>query len=775
MTRSTPNTLDALMQLAAHCGIAAEYNDIWGTRHATSENTLRALLAAMHFPAEADPSILLNNLNEQEWRRPLPPVMVLQTGSAPAVPLSLPVTRTGNPHRWILTPEDGMPMTGEFLPAELPRLGEQHLGSANFQRGELNLPPLVTPGYYHLEVEQPGREGQNKTAMTLIVAPPNCYQPEAVQGESRVWGPTVQLYGLRSRHNWGIGDFGDLRTLVDLSAEAGGGIIGVNPLHALFPDDPARISPYSPSSRCFINVLYIDVEAVPEFAECDAARNLVASESFQGRLRRLRASELVAYDEVSTAKHEVLNIVYRHFRNHHLANDSDRARAFRQFREKRGTELEFHARFEALQEHFRRDNPAIWGWPAWPEEYRHPQAPAVAAFATEHAGAIEFFVWLQWLADEQLSAVGRQSSRRGLGVGLYQDLAVGVNPGGSEAWAWQDAFAIGAYVGAPPDDFNLAGQDWGLPPLVPHRLREAAYVPFIDVLRANMHHCGALRIDHVMQFMRLFCVPVGISPTQGAYVAYPLDDFLGIIALESQRNRCMVIGEDLGTVPDGFRPRLATIGMLSYRPFLFERNEDGGFKPPAEYSRQALVSVSTHDLPTISGFWKGSDLDTRSTLQLFPSDDQRDKLVVERAQDRARFLIALEREGLLPSGASVYPNATPVITPALMVAIHAYLARTQAQILVVQPEDILGIIEQTNLPGSFDDQHANWRRRLPLDLENWLEDGRFAAVGEALLRERGSAVTPHEEIPSPSRTRSYHAPLTDYSSTATSFFLRRRR
>lgn len=751
MTHSTPNTPDALMQLAAHCGIAAEYYDIWGTRHATSEQTLHALMAAMHFPAEADPSVLLNNMDEQEWRRPLPPVMVLQTGSAPAVPLSLPLTRAGRPHRWILTSEDGVQTTGEFLPTELPRLGEQRLGNANFLRGKLNLPPLVTPGYYRLEVEQPGREVHDQAAMTLIVAPSSCYQPEAVQGENRVWGPTVQLYGLRSRRNWGIGDFGDLLTLVDLSAKTGGGVIGVNPLHAMFPDDPARISPYSPSNRCFVNVLYLDVEAVPEFTECDVARNLVASERFQGRLRRLRASELVVYDEVSTAKHEVLSIVYRHFRNHHLANDSDRARAFRLFREKRGEELELHARFEALQEHFRRDNPAIWGWPAWPEEYRHPQAPAVSAFATEHADAIEYFVWLQWLADEQLFAVGRLSSRRGLGIGLYQDLAVGVNPGGSEVWAWQDAFAIGAYVGAPPDDFNLAGQDWGLPPLVPHRLREAAYAPFIAMLRANMRYCGALRIDHVMQFMRLFWVPVGMSPTQGAYVAYPLDDLLGIIALESQRNHCMVIGEDLGTVPDGFRPRLATIGVLSYRPFLFERNDDGGFKPPAEYPRQALVSVSTHDLPTISGFWKGSDLDTRSTLQLFPSDDQRDKLVVERAQDRARFLIALEREGLLPSGVSTHPNAIPEMTPALMVAIHAYLARTQAQILVVQPEDILGIIEQTNLPGSLDDQHANWRRRLPLNLEDWPEDGRFAAVGEALLKERGSAVAP-EEIPSLSRT-----------------------
>ncbi|MDP2431199.1 MAG: malto-oligosyltrehalose synthase [Pseudomonadota bacterium] len=740
-------TQEALAKLAAHCGIAAEYDDIWGTRHATSEPTLRALLAAMHFPAEADPALLLRDIEEQDWRRPLPPVMVLAAGSPLAVPVTLPAARAGKPHRWLLTTEDGATRGGDFIPAELPRLGEQELDGVLFPRGELSLPPLDSPGYHRLEIEQVGREGQAQAAMTLIATPASCYQPEAVQGEGRVWGPTVQLYGLRSRRNWGIGDFSDLRAVVDLSATAGGGVVGVNPLHALFPDDPTRVSPYSPSSRCFVNILYLDVEAVPEYAECAVARNLVASERFQGRLRRLRASEQVAYEEVSTAKLEVLALLYHHFREQHLGNDSERARAFRRFRAEMGEALEQHARFEALQEHFRRESPAAWGWPAWPEAYRDPASATVATFAAEHAERVEFFAWLQWLADEQLDALGEQSWRRGLGVGIYQDLAVGVNPGGSEAWAWQDAYAIGAHVGAPPDEFNHFGQEWGLPPLVPHRLREAAYAPFIAVLRANMRHCGALRIDHVMGLTRLFWVPGGLSPTEGAYVSYPLDDLLGIVALESQRNRCMVIGEDLGTVPEGLRPLLATAGMLSYRPFLFERDATGGFSPPPAYPRQALVAVSTHDLPTLAGFWKGSDLDTRAALRLFSDPDQYGPLVVDRAQDRARFLLALEREGLLPEGASIHPNTAPDMTPALMVAIHAYLARTPAQILVVQPEDILGLVEQVNLPGSLDAQHPNWRRRLPLDLEDWLDDGRFSELGETLRQARGSAVSPRDAAP----------------------------
>ena len=752
MTAATNNnSLEALAQLASRCGIAAEYADVWGKPHATSARTLSALLAAMHFPADADPAELLREIEEREWRRPLPPVMVFPAGGEPAVPVSLPAALANQQHRWILTEEDGAVTTGEFAVEQLPRLAAQRLGKVDFVRGELRLPALSEPGYCRLEVEQIGRDAMAQVAMTLIVSPPSCFQPDAVQGEGRVWGPTVQLYGLRSRRNWGIGDFGDLRTLVDLSAEAGGGVIGVNPLHALFPDDPTRISPYSPSSRCFFNPLYLDVEAIPEFGECEAARNLVASERFQGRLRRLRAAEQVAYDEVCAVKREALAIVYRHFREQHLASDSPRARAFRLFRSEGGRALEWHARFEALQERFRRDDASVWGWPAWPAAYHHPQAPAVLAFANENADLVAYYAWLQWLADEQLTALGQQSSRRGLGVGLYQDLAVGVNPGGSEAWAWQNAFARGAYVGAPPDEFNPAGQDWGLPPLVPQQLREAAYAPLIAVLRANMRHCGALRIDHVMGLLRLFWVPVGLPAAQGAYVSYPFEDLLGIVALESQRNRCMVIGEDLGTVPDGFRPRLATAGVLSYRPFLFERSDDGNFKPPASYPRQALVAVSTHDLPTLHGFWTGHDIDTRAALQLYPSPAQHEQAIVDRAQDRARFLMALKHEQLLPENLSLHPFLVPEITRPLSVGIHAFLARTPAQLLVVQPEDILGVIGQANLPGSSDDQHPNWRQRLPLDLEDWPDDGRFAGVGEVLINERGTAVAPPAEVLPPSR------------------------
>ena len=755
MTHPAPGNQDALEQLADRCGIAAGYHDIWGDFHSTSDRTRRALLTAMHFPAEADPATLLRQLDDDEWRRALPPVLVSRIDSSPAIPLSVPTGDENVRMYWTLTTEAGNRSSGEFLPSQLDRLGERHAGNVPFVRVELVLPTLAEPGYHSLEIGKSDPESGSSgplAVMSLIVAPATCFQPEAVTGTNRAWGLAVQLYGLRSRRNWGIGDFSDLHSLVDMTADAGAGVLGVNPLHALFPENPDRISPYSPSNRCYLNILYLDVVAVPEYAECEAARQLVGSETFQARLRRLRSASEVAYEETSAAKREVLELLYRHFFDNHLSKDDDRARAFKHYREQGGEALEQHARFEALQDHFYHENSAVWGWPAWPEDYRHPEAPAVSVFAEEYREAVTFFVWLQWLADEQLIAVGQHAARRRLGVGLYQDLALGVNPGGSEYWTNQEVFAKDAYAGSPPDDFNLYGQDWGLPPFVPHRLRDAAYAPFIAVLRANMRQCGALRIDHVIGLARIFWVPAGQPATEGGYVTCPLEDLLGIVALESQRNQCLVIGEDLGTVPEGFQPRLNAAGILSYRPFLFERIDGGSFKPPSEYPRQALVAVSTHDLPTLSGLWQGHDLDLRSELKLFPSEELRSKQLVDRSQDRARLLMALEGEELLPAEASVHPVSMPVMTPAVMIAIHAYLARSPAQVLVVQPEDIFGQIEQANLPGSQDDQHPNWRRRLPLNLQDWSGDERFTALNEALRRERGDTLLRHGDAALPRRT-----------------------
>lgn len=734
-----------LLTLCQAYGVLTEYRDVFERRLPVPESTLRSLLAALGVPMD-DATAARQALAGQEnaaWLRPLPPVLVHRASAGPVtVHLSLPAKDAENTWQWVFHPEHGAAQAGTLRPADLPTVAKAKVGKLPYLRCAFTLPLAPEPGYHRLILRQDGVEAGSD--MLLVVAPDTCYVPDALADGNRVWGLAVQLYALRSARNWGMGDFTDLRRLMETASRAGASLVGVNPLHALFPHNPLHASPYSPSSRSLLNVLYLDVEAVADFNECEAARQQVQSADFQARLRALRGETLVDYAGVAAAKREILEQLYRHFRDVHLAHDSGRAQAFRRFQSEGGEKLARQGLYEALQETLFAADESHWGWPVWPEAYRRPDSPEVQAFAAENGERVEFFHYLQWLADEQLGAVGRRSWELRLGVGLYQDIAVGADIGGCELWSHQDLYAIGAHVGAPPDDFNRKGQDWGLPPLNPVRLKEAAYAPFISMLRENMRHAGAVRLDHVMGLMRLYWVPAGESPAQGGYVLYPLDDLLGILALESQRNHCLVVGEDLGTVPDEIRAALGPMQVYSYRLLLLERDKDGGYLPPSAYPAQSLAAVTTHDLPTLCGFWKGIDLDVRTELDLFPDEGVRQAQIVGRAQDRAFLLMALEREGLLPPNTGVHPVAVPEMTDELARAVHLMLSRAPSQLLMVQMEDVLGVLEQANLPGTVD-QHPNWRRKLPLELENWLDDWRAAALFEALGRERGPALLPQPE------------------------------
>jgi (1->4)-alpha-D-glucan 1-alpha-D-glucosylmutase len=715
--------LDRLCQL---CGIELDYYDIWGRRHYISTDTKLALLASVGISARDD-AALHTALTEREtrpWRRVLPAAQVVSESHSPiTVTLTLPVERARETLSWMLRPEHGEGVGGTLRAADLEQREQRELDGVSLARYLLPLPVNPGLGYHRFELESAGI-ASGRAELSLIVAPDHCYRPAVLEAGGRVWGPSVQLYALRSRRNWGIGDFTDLRTLTELGAELHADLIGVNPLHALFPHNPPHASPYSPSSRLFTNVFYIDVEAIPEFSECEPARQLAGAPEFQHRLSALRDSELVDYSSVAVAKLPVLERLYQHFCQHHLPADTPPARAFRAFQADGGAALQRHALFEALQEHFHRADAGVWGWPRWPHAYRDPDAPEVAAFAAANRERVQFFQYLQWHAEQQLAAAEDRALALGLDVGLYGDLAVSVDRAGAETWANQKLYAMTAGLGAPPDDFNLKGQNWGLPPLIPDALVEQAYRPFIALLRANMRHAGALRIDHVMGLMRLFWIPNGMSAADGAYVHYPFPDLLGLLALESQRNRCLVIGEDLGTVPDAVRAALAPLGVLSYHLLYFEKTSAGEFKPPADYPRQTLVAVSTHDLPTLAGFWEGRDLQQRIKLDLFPSDALREQQILGRSEDRARLLFALEREKLLPEGVTADPASVPAMSDRLARAIHRYVARSPAQVMTVQLEDVLGQLEQANLPGTTDER-PNWRCKLTLGLEELANDPRL--------------------------------------------------
>lgn len=720
-----------LQQLADLAGIVSEYHDIWGTPHTTSDHSRRGLLQAMGIACDDDDAITasLAGWHKRHWRQRLPPVQVVPDGTALRVRLNLPQNEMATRLSWSLKREDGTTENGEFQPADLPLLDSTDIDGTQWHAIGLDLPAIAAIGYHRLKV--------GESELSLIIHPPRCHQ--ALNENQRVWGLSVQLYGVRSHRNWGIGDFSDLRHLATWGAEAGADLIGVNPLHALFPHNPRHASPYSPSSREFLNTIYIDVEAVPEFAGCGKTRALVEATDFQSKLNTLRAAEMVDYAGVAEVKATILERLYRHFRKHHLLADTPRGRDFRTYQAEGGADLARFALYLALQESLYAQDTNCWGWPVWPDAFRDPASDAVATFAAEHIERVEYFQYLQWLAATQLETAGAAARQNGMHIGLYQDLAVGVDLGGADTWADRELYAIGARIGCPPDDFSLMGQDWGLPPWIPERLHEQAYAPFIAMLRANMIGAGALRLDHVMGLMRLYWAPPGEDARSGAYLNYPLNDLLGILALESTRNRCLIVGEDLGTVPDAVRGALHDLGVLSYRLFYFERNygqeNHGAFKAPHEYPAQALVAGSTHDLPTLAGFWQGADIELRTRLGLYPTDEQRCRQIEERAQDKARLLATLDQAGLLPDDVSADPANVPEMTASLLRAIHRFLARTPSQLFMLQAEDLLKQRDQANLPGTVD-QHPNWQRKLNLDIEEWVSNSDIKAMTEALSAER---------------------------------------
>jgi 4-alpha-glucanotransferase len=455
---------------------------------------------------------------------------------------------------------------------------------------------------------------------------------------------------------------------------------------------------------------------------------MLCDAGFLGELAKARAAELVDYPAVWQLKLRVLEVLFESFRERHLAVSSEQAQAFRAFRAEMGHALEQHAVFDALHEHALHTS-GTWSWHDWPEPLRHPDSPEVAAFAREHRDRVDFFAYLQWQADEQLGVAQARARAAGMPLGLYNDIAVAVNPASAMAWANPGVSLSGISAGAPPDWFNPNGQNWVLAPLSPVGLREGAYAVFAAALRHNMRHAGAVRIDHVMGLKRLFWIPEGASPAEGAYVRYPFTDLARIIALESECHRCLVIGEDLGTVPRGFRPAMQRAGLLSCRVLYFERGRDGAFLPPEAYPRQSLVSVSTHDLPTIRGFWTYRDLKWRDVLGRFPDEDAFKDAQAERDRDRVLLLQALQRAGLLPAGIDPeHPPEEP--SDELVLAVHRYLAETPGHLLMAQLEDALGEEEQPNLPGT--DEHPNWRRKLGRSLEEFADEPMVVRIAEAM-------------------------------------------
>lgn len=701
---------DALRHVASLLGIAIRHVDALGVWHEPDDETLARLITAFGLPE--DPKRAAETLVEQQQAAPfgLAPMQILaEEDPAPKLTLRLP---------------PGVEAVEWHCRTEA---GGAHDGRS--AGGDLRLPGGLPAGYHRLQLAAAGKVAD----IDLVVAPASCHLPEALQPGARSWGVAVQLYGLRSARNWGIGDFTDLAELCRRTGALGGEVVGINPLHALFAAEPRHFSPYSPSSRAWLNYLYIDPAAVPGFRE-DAAARALASPAALGRARD---GELIDYAAVAAAKRPVLETLFRRFQTHDLRAGTWLGAAFRAFQREGGAALHDFAVFEMLHELWTQRG-GLFSWHSWPSAMRDPHSAEVEHHARVFGDRVEFFQFLQWLADGQLGAAAAAGRDAGLALGLYRDLAVGVNPNGADAWADQELIVPGAAIGAPPDPLSRAGQDWGLAPLNPLALRRRGFAPLIAALRANMRHAGVLRIDHVMGLRRLYWIPSGSPPTAGAYVDYPFQDVLRLVALESRRHGCAVIGEDLGTLPDGFRETMQQANVLSYRVLAFERHADRSFKPPGEYAPLAAASAATHDLATLKGFWLGRDIAWRRRLGLYPDAAAEKTEIAERARDRRLLLDALAREGLLGRErfSEFLPDCgEPAYGDALGEAILVYLGRSRARLALVQLEDIVGETEQANLPGT-DDQHPNWRRRSSVPLEKLLAGPALARVATLLAEAR---------------------------------------
>jgi len=635
------------------------------------------------------------------------PSVVLRDHEPLAVDVTLPAMSWTETLQWTLECEDGSTADGTLPLRDAPVVFADHREQSTYDTRRISIAGPQPLGTHRLllSVVAYARE-----TVHVVVVPERAFAPQG-----RTWGIALQIYTLRSARNEGIGDYADLRAVCRLLGERGAAYAGINPLHATFRDDPEAASPYAASSRRWLNWLYVAVDDVPESRDA-GVRAILADPARGDRLARLRAAEYVDYAGVAAAKDEVLRACFTA-----LAGDENRRHAFASWCEAQGEPLFRFAVFEVLVARFGRD------LAAWPQTFLAPTSPDVALFAAAEDAEVQYSMYLQWLAAEQLDAVAADAAEHG--VRLYRDLAVGVDANSADVWADSDAYVAEVSVGAPPDILNTLGQDWGLPPLDPRGLAREGYAELLALVQSNCHAAGALRIDHAFSLARLYWIPRGADPRSGTYVDYPLDDVRGIVALASARERCVVIGEDLGTVPEGFRERMAATGILSYRILFFERRLDGAFVPPEEYPALALATSGTHDLPTIPAWLRGEDVDLRERLQMLetPHADER----AARDRERALFLDTLVAHGDL--NPSERDDDTAVI-----VAANRYLAATPCAIVMAQLDDVLTERTPVNVPGTST-QYPNWRRKLGTDVDTLASDDRLHRLCTVLAELRPRA------------------------------------
>ncbi|HEU4628320.1 MAG TPA: 4-alpha-glucanotransferase [Gemmatimonadaceae bacterium] len=717
--QSTQTERPALRRLAEWMGIVPEYVDQSGTeRRETSDETRVALLRVMGFDAatEEKAAAVLERLEREEAARLLAPTRVVRASALAdeRVRLRLPAEARGRV-AWLLTLDDE---SGASTATE----GEVEAAADML---ELPLPAHPAPGYHCLRAAVRWADGGREGEQSLIVTPDACWLPPDEAERPRFVGFTANLYTVRGAHDWGIGNTTDLCALMEWGAEVGAAFVGVSPLHALW-NRGTEVSPYSPVSRLYRNPLYLDVEAVPELRESDEARALLDDPNVQAEIRALRESPRVEYERIRLLEAPILAALHRTFAERHRGTDSPRGRAYAEYLADEGQALIDFATFLTLDEEMTREMGHPDWFKHWPSAYQSPRTSEVSLFREAHAERVDYHCWVQFELDRQLEDVARAARDAGMRIGLYQDLAIGTSGGGSDAWAYPHLLLQGVSIGAPPDLLGPQGQDWGLPPIDPRRLAEDGYRYWIQLLHGAFQHAGALRIDHILGLFRQFWIPWGLGAANGAYVRFPSEELLGILALESHRHQAIVVGEDLGTVPPEVPPALERWKVLSSRVLYFETEPDGRFRPAPHYPRYALATANTHDMAPLSGWWHGREIAERAAAG-YMDDAERDRQLAARRETARRLRERLAESGTLPGAEAEVDDAT------LRGAVHDFLYQTPAMLVGVSLDDLAGETEPVNMPGLHPDEFPSWTRKMSRTIDELRDDPQVrAALGRAV-------------------------------------------
>jgi len=728
-------TQQLLQQLVEMRGIETQYVDAWGKPATIAESSKAKLLNTLGYDTSSDEKIQSQITQDIKsvWLSPLNPVQVVRNTQEINVAVRLPIELVNDDHVLTITCENGDVLTHQFTPVDQEMTTMAHIDDVEFHEYVVTLPLDLPLGYHDVALSADNDEFARSR---LIVAPEACYTPNEIKEGKKIWGLSVQLYCVRSEKNWGIGDFSDLALLIEKAAGVGADFIGLNPIHALYPANPNACSPYGPSSRRWLNYLYIDVTAIDGYDDA-SVQAVVNSDEFKATLEHARNVEHVDYEAVAHLKLAALKAVFDVYDAKYLRKSTKQNKAFKAFVEAGGESLDMLAVYDALQSHLKAEGKDSWGWPVFPQDYKDYYNPAVAKFKSANEQDVKFYLFLQWIAAQQLELASNKATDAGMTIGLYRDLAVGVSEGSAEIWGNKDLYCTGASVGAPPDILGPLGQNWGLPPMDPRKLYEQGYQPIIDLFASNMASSGSLRIDHVMALLRLWWVVKGDNAKDGGYVYYPVDDLLGILALESHRNQSLVIGEDLGTVPEEIRSKLADNGVYSYRVFFFEQAEDGGFFSPSHYPVQSMSTLTTHDMPTLIGYWHCLDLELGKEIGLYPTEEILQTLYADRHENKQAILDTLHGHGSIGDNVGRDVNHTGM-NRELNNGMQVHMAGGSSALLSLQLEDWLEMDKPVNIPGTFD-EYPNWRRKLTENIESMFDRHDINELASKLTHARKQA------------------------------------